>query len=138
MRPVGPGFDEPDFGGFGFGGPASPLMNFFRRVSFVSLGFDGPASSVGLEGPGVSSTRVWASSTRAFEGPAITSTGGSGSEVVSSPDLSVGACAFLLILILNWLTAFRLIERFVPFPFSLMCTIYVKFVPVTMSQLYYL
>lgn len=87
-----PGFDGPGLGGPGFDGPASRWMSLFSRASFVSLGFDGPASSVGLDGPEASSNTVWASSTKAFEGPAISSTGGPGPEAVPPPGLS--ACAF--------------------------------------------
>lgn len=122
MRRDGPGFDGPGFGGLGFEGPAPRWVNLFSRVNFVSLGFDGPASSVGLEGPGASSTTVRASSTTAFEGPAISSTGVLGSEGVLSPDLSVCACAlfeksYVRLANRNWP-----VLMYVPFPFSLLYT----------------
>lgn len=89
------GFEGPGFGGFGFDGPASRWMRLFRLPTFVGPDFDGPASSVGVEGSEPSSIIVWASCIRTFEGPAVSSLGGSGSEGVASPDLSVAACVFL-------------------------------------------
>lgn len=136
MRPDGPCFDGPGFGGLGFEGPASRWMDLFSRANFVSLGFDGPTSSVGLEGPEASSTTVRASSTRAFEGPAISSTGVLGSEAVSSPDLSVCACAFFESSYVRLANRNWPVLMYVPFPFSLLYIyVFIIFVPVMVSHI---